>query len=120
MRASLYSTGAIRASRPASAGKGTRTPAFRLRPASRGTAHSKSRRSDENLAKLDSTTFEIVPLGAPDARAVGAVRAALERSGHPTGPHDVLIAGQARARGLVLVTANVREFVRVDRLVCEN
>ena len=80
----------------------------------------KSRRRDENLAKLDSMAFEIVPLDASDARAAGAVRAALERSGRPIGPYDVLIAGQARARGLVLVTANVREFARVDDLVCED
>ena len=39
-----------------------------------------------------------------------------EHSGRPIGPYDILIAGQARARGLVLVTANTREFARVDGL----
>jgi tRNA(fMet)-specific endonuclease VapC len=32
----------------------------------------------------------------------------------------VLIAGQARARGLTLVTRNVREFQRVPGLTIEN
>ena len=80
----------------------------------------KSRRRDENLARLDSIGLEIVPFDASDARSAGAVRASLERSGRPIGPYDILIAGQARARGLVLVTANVREFDRVDGLDCED
>ena len=80
----------------------------------------KSGRPDENLARLDSVGLEIVPFDAADARSAGAVRAGLERSGRPIGPYDVLIAGQARARGLVLITANVREFARVDGLDCED
>ena len=80
----------------------------------------KSRRRDENLARLDSIGLEIVPFDASDARSAGAVGASLERSGRPIGPYDILIAGQARARGLVLVTANVREFDRVDGLDCED
>ncbi len=80
----------------------------------------KSRRRDENLARLDSIGLEIVPFDASDARSAGAVRASLERSGRPIGPYDILIAGQAHARGLVLVTANVSEFDRVDGLDCED
>ena len=38
----------------------------------------------------------------------------------PIGPYDLLIAGQARARGLTLVTANSREFLRVKGLGCED
>jgi tRNA(fMet)-specific endonuclease VapC len=41
-------------------------------------------------------------------------------AGTPIGPHDVLIAGQALARGLVLVTHNTREFRRVPGLVVED
>ena len=80
----------------------------------------KSRRQNRNLAQLDSIGLEIVPFDASDARSAGAVRAGLERAGRPIGPYDILIAGQARARGLVLVTANVREFARVDGLACED
>lgn len=80
----------------------------------------RSRRQAENLSRLDAVGLEIVPFDASDARSAGAVRAGIEASGRPIGPYDVLIAGQARARGLVLVTANVREFERVDGLACED
>ena len=40
--------------------------------------------------------------------------------GQPIGTYDLLIAGQARARNLVLVTANSREFERVEDLICED
>lgn len=51
-----------------------------------------------------------------DARSAGRVRAALERSGMSIGPYDLLIAGQALARGLTVVTANTGEFARVPGL----
>jgi len=40
--------------------------------------------------------------------------------GTPIGGYDVLIAGQARARGLTLVTRNLREFGRVAGLSVED
>ena len=80
----------------------------------------KSRRQNENIERLDRIGFEIVPFDAADARAAGAVRAQLERAGRPIGPYDTLIAGQALARGLVLVTANTDEFSRVAGLDCED
>src|ERR1700680_1079212 len=48
-----------------------------------------------------------------DARLAGEIRAELARRGTPIGPYDVLIAGQALARRLTLVTANTKEFSRV-------
>jgi tRNA(fMet)-specific endonuclease VapC len=48
------------------------------------------------------------------------VRAKLERRGTPIGPLDTLIAAQALARKLTLVTNNKREFGRVDGLRVEN
>lgn len=80
----------------------------------------KSREGDRNLGNLDRMAFEIVPFDAADARAAGAIRSDLEARGTPIGPYDVLIAGQARARDLVLVTANRREFERVDGLKLED
>lgn len=80
----------------------------------------KSRYTDMNLELLDLIAFEIVPFDAADARAAGAVRAKLEAIGRPIGPLDTLIAGQALARGLVLVTANTQEFARVAGLHCED
>jgi len=36
------------------------------------------------------------------------------------GGYDVLIAGHARSRGLIVVTGNLGEFGRVDGLRCED
>lgn len=80
----------------------------------------KSRRADRNLELLDRIGFEIVSFDASDARMAGAIRTELEAAGRPIGPYDLLIAGQARAREMVLVTANSREFRRVNGLECED
>jgi tRNA(fMet)-specific endonuclease VapC len=60
------------------------------------------------------------PFELEDAEEAGDIRAALQRAGTPIGPYDVLIAGQARRRGAVLVTANTAEFARVPGLKTEN
>ncbi len=62
----------------------------------------------------------IVALEEPADRRYGELRWHLERSGTPIGPNDMLIAAQALALGLTLVTANVREFSRVSGLAVEN
>lgn len=80
----------------------------------------KSRYAERNLKLLDKIGFEIVPFDAGDARVAGAIRSRLEAVGRPIGPYDLLIAGQACARQLVLVTANTREFLRVEGLDCED
>jgi len=36
------------------------------------------------------------------------------------GPYDLMIAGHARSRGLILVTGNLGEFQRVPGLRCED
>jgi tRNA(fMet)-specific endonuclease VapC len=41
-------------------------------------------------------------------------------AGTPIGPYDALIAGQALARSLTLVTHNMREFQRVVGLSIED
>jgi tRNA(fMet)-specific endonuclease VapC len=40
----------------------------------------------------------------------------LERKDQMIGAYDQMIAGIARSQGLVLVTNNLREFERVERL----
>lgn len=80
----------------------------------------KSRQTYRNVALLDRMSFEVVPFDAGDARVAGAIRSELEAAGSPIGPYDLLIAAQARARQLTLVTANSREFARVDDLDCED
>ena len=79
-----------------------------------------SQRRVRNTALVDGLQFEVVPFDKEDARKAGEIRAALEALGMPIGPYDVQIAGQACARGLVLVSRNLREFLRVDGLIVEN
>jgi tRNA(fMet)-specific endonuclease VapC len=55
-----------------------------------------------------------------DARQAGAIHALLVSQGTPIGAYDVLIAGQAVARNLILVTHNTREFGRVPGLRFED
>jgi len=62
----------------------------------------------------------IVEFVSDDAAAYAAVRAKLERAGTPIGPLDMLIAAQAVARKLILVSNNEREFGRVAGLRIEN
>jgi len=76
----------------------------------------KSRRATQNVASIDSLQFEILEFDKEDARRAGEIRALLASRGTPIGPYDVLIAGQARSRNLILVTNNTDEFVRVPGL----
>lgn len=62
----------------------------------------------------------VLPWDREAAKAVGPIRAELERVGRPIGAYDTLIAAHALSRGLILVTANVGEFQRVDGLPIEN
>jgi tRNA(fMet)-specific endonuclease VapC len=80
----------------------------------------RSARVEANVARVDGLRFEVVAFEREDARAAGAVRAALASAGARIGPCDVLIAGQALARGATLVTHNVREFGRVEGLRVED
>ena len=76
----------------------------------------KSQRARQNVALIDSLQFEVLEIDKEDARQAGEVRALLASRGTPIGPYDVLIAGQAKARNLTLVTHNTEEFGRVPGL----
>lgn len=79
----------------------------------------KSTRPRNNAAVLGTfLALEVTlwPFEPGDAEEAGDIRAALERSGTPIGPYDILIAAQARRRSAVLITANEREFARVPGL----
>ena len=56
----------------------------------------------------------------PADRRYAELRTQLERRGTPIGPNDMLIAAQALALDLTVVSANVGEFERVPRLPVEN
>ena len=80
----------------------------------------KSARLAENVTLVDSLLFEVLEFDKEDAREAGKLRAQLARRGTPIGPYDVLIAGQAKARGLILVTHNTVEFARIAGLRTED
>lgn len=60
--------------------------------------------------------LEVLPFDSQAAMQAGEIRASLRRQGLPIGAYDLMIAGIARSRGLILVTHNTREFSRVDGL----
>jgi tRNA(fMet)-specific endonuclease VapC len=79
----------------------------------------KSVRQAHNARQLEAFLagpIVLLPLEDEDAKVAGSIRAALQVSGIPIGAYDTLIAGQALARQLTLVTANASEFSRVKGL----
>lgn len=80
----------------------------------------KSQRADRNVTLVDALRFTVIDFDKEDARQSGQIRALLARKGTPIGPYDVLIAGQAAARNLTLVTHNIEEFRRVPGLRVED
>jgi tRNA(fMet)-specific endonuclease VapC len=71
---------------------------------------------DKVIALFATAGISLVDLDEEDARVAADIRARLKREGTPIGPYDLLIAAQAVARKVPLVTANVREFARVPDL----
>lgn len=82
----------------------------------------KSSQPERNHSLVDAFIDELrcLDFDQEDARAFGRIREDLQRRGTPIGPYDMLIAAQARARELTLVTDNEREFRRVQGLAVEN
>ena len=80
----------------------------------------KSANVEANLARLANLRFKVLDFDPEDARSAGELRAELAKAGTPIGPLDVLIAGQALARSLTVITHNRREFERVRGLKVEN
>jgi tRNA(fMet)-specific endonuclease VapC len=77
------------------------------------------RESRRQLMELISIV-PVLPLPQEAGDAYGAIRADLKRRGEMIGHNDLWIAAHAKAAGLVLVTANEREFARVADLSVEN
>ena len=74
----------------------------------------------QRLEALLSSAVVALPFDNEDSRAAGSIRATLQAAGKPIGAYDYLIAGQALARQLTLVTANVSEFSRVKGLIWQD
>jgi len=81
-----------------------------------------SQQVEQNLRDIEALVarLEVLPIDSKAAYHFGQIRAALYTLGQPIGPYDMLIAGHARASGLILVTNNINEFKRVPGLLLEN
>jgi tRNA(fMet)-specific endonuclease VapC len=74
-----------------------------------------SQRIDSILSVLDIIAYDV-----PADVHYAAIRNYLEKNGTVIGPNDMLIAAQALAQDLIVVTANTGEFSRVPDLKVEN
>ena len=86
-------------------------------------AHWIPERTSDLLQQLAETLLPNLPVLPFDSDAAvwyGEVRAELERLGTPLGEADLRIGAIALARGLVVVTGNVRHFQRIPELSVEN
>lgn len=75
-----------------------------------------NRREVERLA----ARMDVLDFNSNAASHAGDIYANLARRGVLIGPYDILIAGHARSRGMIVVTNNIREFQRVEGLRSED
>ena len=64
--------------------------------------------------------LQVLPFDSDAAGHAGEIRQALERKGRSIGAYDLLIAGHARSRGLIVISGNLAEFSRVEGLRAED
>lgn len=82
----------------------------------------KSSQVEKNLRVLEGfvARLEVLPFDDNAAQHTGQIRAELAVKGTPIGAYEAMIAGHARSLGLIVVTNNSKEFLRVDGLRCED
>ncbi len=82
----------------------------------------KSARPEHNRREVENfaARIDVLPFDTAAAAHAADIRAGLERQGLTIGGYDLLIAGHARSRGLIVVTGNLGEFSRVEGLRCED
>ena len=81
-----------------------------------------SPRRDQDEFAVQAFLRHVAVLDLPEEAAIdyAEIRAELRRRGEMIGANDLFIAAHARCNGLILVTNNIREFGRVERLEIEN
>ncbi len=72
--------------------------------------------AERSRVRFALSQVEIEPFDEADMSAAARLSATLIGRGQKIGPYDLLIAGQALARDWTVVTANTREFARIDGL----
>ena len=66
------------------------------------------------------TPFSVLNFDDRDAEEFGKIRTSLKNEGKIIGAYDMLIAAQALAKNLILVTDNTKEFCRIKTLTIED
>jgi len=84
--------------------------------AERSNDPARNRREVEHFAGR----LTVLPFDSEAAAHTAEIRADLEARSRVIGPYDLMIAGHARSRGLVVVTGNLGEFQRVHGLRSED
>lgn len=108
------------AQRIASAGEGSVCTSILVAAELRYGAEKKGSSKLAERVELLLSALEVLSLESPADRHYGQIRNYLTSQGASIGPNDMLIAAQARALDLTLVTANTQEFSRVPNLRMEN
>jgi tRNA(fMet)-specific endonuclease VapC len=82
----------------------------------------KSARPEYHRREVESfaARLEVLSFDLDAAGHAADIKATLQRQGQRIGPYDLLIAGHARSRGLMVVTGNLGEFQRVEGICAED
>ncbi|MHB8482280.1 MAG: type II toxin-antitoxin system tRNA(fMet)-specific endonuclease VapC [Nitrospiria bacterium] len=81
-----------------------------------GVEQSRNRRQNETALEEFLLPFEVVPFDQEAAIHYGKIRSQLKVKGNAIGPMDMLIAAHAISLGVILVSHNTKEFLRVPDL----
>lgn len=83
---------------------------------------SKSAFPDKNQNALQQflIPLEIIDFDHSAAIYYGTLRSKLEKDGTPIGPLDMLIGAHAQSLKAILITNNLKEFMRIEGLKVEN
>ncbi len=76
-------------------------------------------RSGQALSRFLSP-LRLLSLDSEGALEAATIRAQLQKTGEPIGPYDLLIAGLARGKDMILVSNNSKKFGRIKDLKLEN
>ena len=76
-------------------------------------------RTRQKLAQFIAP-FTILPFDSDDAVTAGRIRCFLERQGNTIGPYDYQIAAQGIAKGLTVVTHNLKHFSHIEGIDMED
>ena len=82
----------------------------------------KSKSPHKRLKQIEKiiSLIRVLPFAAKEAKSSASIRVQLEKKGALIGPFDILIGGTALAHQAVLVTHNIKEFKRINKLQIED